>query len=281
MNIANHKTSVLITAICFLFFFVACNRKIKTDDNAILFDTIQVNKIHYLNNDSSKFRCNLQISFVYPQSDNVLEKQNNLQTIFIENVLSESFGELSPQEAIDSYTNQYLKNFGEFNIEDFSENYSLTDETGFSYFLDLKDRIVYNKNNFISFIVESQNYEGGAHGAHSMYGYVINLNTGELLNEETFSGTNYKNNLLSVMLQKVAEANGVEDAKQLENIGYNIDEIKPNGNFTIDDKGITYYFNEYEIASYYVGITKVFISYEELKVFIAEDSPISSLARGL
>jgi hypothetical protein len=246
----------------------------------VTFDTIRVDKIHHLNNDTSQLSCNLQISFIYPKSCNDTGELKSLQTLFIENVLSESFGNLSPQEAIHNYDMQYILNFDELNAEGFNnDDYSLEDENGFIYYLNLKNEVVFNKNNFVSFTVESENYEGGAHGSHNICGYVIDLSTGKLLDEDTFAGNNYKKNLSSVMIQKVAEANGVETAEQLENIGYiNIDELAPNGNFTLDDKGITYYFNEYEIASYSVGITKVFIAYDELKVYITEDNPISSLA---
>ena len=68
----------------------------------------------------------------------------------------------------------------------------------------------------------------------------------------------------------------VENAKELENIGYfSIEEIFPNGNFLIDEKGITYTFNEYEIAAYVVGPTHVCIPFEEISYLLKGDSPIS------
>jgi len=154
----------------------------------------------------------------------------------------------------------------------------LEDENNFIYELNLEDEILYNRNNFISFIVRNTNYEGGMHGSYSVYGYVIDLNTGKFLTEEDFAGNNYKKNLSSVMVQKIAAAKGLDRVSELEDIGYNaIEDIIPNENFTIDDKGITYYFNECEIAAYFVGVTEVFISYEELKAYISIDSPISFL----
>ena len=59
---------------------------------------------------------------------------------------------------------------------------------------------------------------------------------------------------------------------------FSIDEIFPNGNFLIDDNGITYTFNEYEIAAYVVGATNVHLPYEEIQYLLKKESPIAHLA---
>jgi hypothetical protein len=181
---------------------------------------------------------------------------------------------------VDSFSTQYIHDFQSIKFSDFfDDDYLLEDENSFLYELNLENEILYNQNNLISFVVKNVNYEGGAHGSNSIYGYVIDLKTGKFLTEEDFAGENYKKKLSTVIAQKIAASKGLSDVSQLESIGYNaIEDIAPNENFTIDDKGITYYFNEYEIAAYFVGSTKVFIPYEELKAYITDDNPISSLA---
>jgi hypothetical protein len=285
------KSNISFSVICALYlcFCPACNRTIKTTVNEIGFDTVTVDQI-YPSSSLPNLNCNLQISFVYPKSYNNAEALKNLQETFIEKAFSTRYANLSPQAAVDSFSNQYAQNFENFckeylsdenasDEDDSDEIAQLVDETTISYFLTLKNNIVYNQGNLLSFVVENEDYEGGAHGSHSIYGYVVNLDTGELLTEESFAGKNYKKNLSSIIVQKIAAANNLEDVTELENLGYNaLDKIAPNGNFTIDNKGITYYFNEYEIAAYLVGITKVFIPYNELKVFITEENPIAALA---
>lgn len=199
--------------------------------------------------------------------------------MFIERMFSMKYAGLSPQQAVDSFKTQYVKDFQGEKFTD--EDYDLEDETGFQYYLNLENKITYNRNNLVSFLVKSESFEGGAHGAHGIFGYVINLNTGEYITEDSFAGINYKKNISNIIIKKIAEEKKVNDPKQLENMGYNnLADIVPNGNFTIDEKGITYYFNEYEIAAYFIGITEVFIPYEELKTFIADDdNPISALAK--
>ncbi|GHV08859.1 hypothetical protein FACS1894160_3850 [Bacteroidia bacterium] len=98
------------------------------------------------------------------------------------------------------------------------------------------------------------------------------------MTENDFAGDDFEQNMSAVIVQKILEANELNNPDQLENLGFYGSEILPNGNFTLNDKGITYYFNEYEIAAYFVGVTEVFIPYEELNIYIISDSPIASLA---
>ncbi|MDR1610848.1 MAG: DUF3298 and DUF4163 domain-containing protein [Candidatus Symbiothrix sp.] len=271
----------IVLNIMLLFFCASCNwNKTKTADDTISFDTIRIDEVHPSENINSNVNisCHLNISFIYPDSYSDVDKLHKLQSAFIERMFSMKYAGLSPRQAVDSFRTQYIKDFQGEKFSD--EDYDLEDESGFQYHLDLKNEITYNGNNLISFLVENEIFEGGAHGAHSICGYVIDLNTGEYITEDSFAGTDYKKNLSEIIVKKIAEANKVSDPKQLEDMGYNnIDDIVPNGNFTIDAEGITYYFNEYEIASYFIGITKVFIPYEELNIFITDDNPIAALAK--
>ena len=258
----------------------SCHNKKKTAEDTVSFDTIRVKETQPWENSDSKtnINCRLNIAFIYPSSYKDVALLHKLQSEFIERTFSMKYAGLSPQQAVDSFKAQYIT---DFQGEKFSEeDYDLEDESGYQYHLDLKDIITYTGNNLISFLVETVNFEGGAHGSHSAFGYVIDLNTGDYVTEDSFFGTEYKKNLSEIIINKIAEANKVSDPKQLEDLGYNsIDNIAPNGNFTIDKKGITYYFNEYEIAAYFTGITKVFIPYDELKIFITDDSPLASLVK--
>ena len=272
---------ILTVSVFFSFISVSCGEKTKSKDNGVVFDSIQVNKEESVDYKDSKLNCNLHILFTYPVACKKTSSLNDLQKLFIEKVFPAQYANLSPKDAINNFATQYINDFQAIKWDDFfNEDYILEDENSYIYELSLENKVLYDKDNFISFVVRSTNYEGGAHGSNSVYGYVIDLKTGKLLTEEDFEGSGYKKNLSSIIAKKIATAKGLDDVSQLEENGYNsIEDIVPNENFTIDDKGITYYFNEYEIAAYFVGITEVFIPYEELKAYITDDNPLSSLAK--
>jgi len=278
----NIYISISIVAVLFLLLFFSCNNKAKSKDNEVVFDTINISKTDSIHYKKSKLKCNLQLTFTYPVSCKKSSQLNDLQKLFIEKFFKTfpfKYSNLPPQEAMNSFSNQYINDFKSIKVDDyFNSDYILEDENNFLYELNLENTILYNRNNFISFIVKKTIYEGGAHGSNSIEGYVFDLNTGKLLTEEDFAGIKYRKNIAAVIIQKIAASKGLNDVSQLASLGYAaIEEIAPNDNFTIDDNGITYYFNEYEIAAYFVGITEVFISYDELKAYITNDNPISSL----
>ena len=41
--------------------------------------------------------------------------------------------------------------------------------------------------------------------------------------------------------------------------------IRPNGNFTVSDSGVTYIYNQYEIGPYVMGTIKVTVPWNELE----------------
>jgi hypothetical protein len=196
-----------------------------------------------------------------------------------------SFKELSPQQATEEYVNQYITAFKEAgNQKDTSyldEEEQYVDETGYLFYTRLKNNILYNGNGFISFTVESLVYEGGAHASKSVIGYVVNTSTGQLLTEDQFAGNNYNKHIAEILAQKLATSNGLKNPEELEYLGYsNLEDIVPNGNFTLDKQGITYYFNEGEIAGASTGLIRVFIPYNELKVYLADENfPVSAFIK--
>jgi hypothetical protein len=265
---------------------MSCNLS-RNKDNALRFDSLQLTKTYYLRNDTTNPGCNLRISFVYPDSANK-QTLTSLQKIFVEKVFGDSFKDLTPRQAIDNYSEQYVQTFKQVEIysddlpdlgDPVEESELHRDNTGFFYYSIIKDTVVYNQNNFISFTVETTVYEGGAHSSQAIYGYVVNLKTGQLLCEEDFSGINYAQNVARTLAAKIAKANDLENPADLENLGYySTDDIVPNNNFTIDNNGITYYFNENEIAGTMVGLIQVFIPYEEINIYMRKNSPITSLS---
>ncbi|KAA6302168.1 MAG: hypothetical protein EZS26_001769 [Candidatus Ordinivivax streblomastigis] len=264
----------------YLLLATACQPKIKTVDNGIVFDSISVNKTNYLGNDTTQLSCNLQISFVFPVE---AKKQDvkTLQSRFIEKVLGRSLKDLTVEQAILNYTEQYYADFkllehDPIPVDEGQNSYQTAFD--FASYKQLSNKLVYNGNDFVSFIVETTDYAGGAHPSSSVMAYVLNLKTGDWVQESQFAGDNYDSNISSILADKIAKANCVKMPEDLEELGYNsISEICPNNNFTLDNNGITYCFNEYDIAAYCVGITKVFIPYNELRVYIMPDSPIASL----
>ena len=166
---------------------------------------------------------------------------------------------------------------------EYKEEVAKADETPvgawFSYYEMSTNDIAYNQNDILSYSIYVENYTGGAHGSHATANHVINMKTGAPVTESDIFIEDFQDDLAQILVDRIAKQNSVENAKDLENIGFfSIDEIFPNNNFLIDENGITYTFNEYEIAAYVVGATSVHLPYEEIQYLLKKESPIAHLA---
>lgn len=254
----------------------------KTTDNDVTFDSISVDKTYHLLENPENPNCNLQINFTYPAKYDNKDILKKIQQQFVYSYFGDGYENLSPEEATAKYTEDYLNNYKDLEDE-YKAEVAKADETPvgawFSYFEMSSDDIAYNKNDILSYTVNFENYTGGAHGAHSFTNHVIDMKTGNLIKEDDIFIEGFQEDLAQILIDRIAKQNTVEKPKELENIGFfSIDEIFPNGNFLIDDNGITYTFNEYEIAAYVVGATNVHLPYEEIQYLLKKESPIAHLA---
>ena len=254
----------------------------KTTDNDVTFDSISVDKTYHLLENPENPNCNLQINFTYPAKYDNKDILKKIQQKFVYSYFGDGYENLSPEEATAKYTEDYLNNYKDLEDE-YKAEVAKADETPvgawFSYFEMSSDDIAYNKNDILSYTVNFENYTGGAHGAHSFTNHVIDMKTGNPIKEDDIFIEGFQEDLAQILIDRIAKQNTVENPKELENIGFfSIDEIFPNGNFLIDDNGITYTFNEYEIAAYVVGATNVHLPYEEIQYLLKKESPIAHLA---
>ena len=261
----------------------ACQESPKAiPENKIAFDSIQVEKIYHLLDNPDNPNCDLEINFVYPKDfadKAVLEKA---QKQFVYNYFGESYENLSPEEAVSHYTDDYIAAYKDLEEDFEEESRRATKESPvgswFSYYEMSSNQITFNKAGLVCYTICFENYTGGAHGAHSYNNHVLDLATGEAVTEEAIFHEGYQEELAKLLVDQIASDNNLTDAKELENIGFfSIEEIFPNGNFLVDETGITYSFNEYEIAAYVVGLINVHLPYESIRPLLRDDSPIAPL----
>lgn len=259
-----------------------CNTGKKNgSENDITFDSIRVEKTYHLLDNPDNPNCNLEIKFVFPKKFANKEILSSIQKQFVSTYFGDSYEQLSPEEAVAKYTDDYIAAYKDLE-SDYKAELAKADETPvgswFSYYEMSANDIAFNRDDILSYTISFENYTGGAHGSHSYNNHVLNLKTGKPITEEDIFVENYQDNLAQILVDQIAKQNNVSDPKELENIGFfSVDEIFPNGNFLVDETGITYSFNEYEIAAYVVGVTNVHLPYKEIRYLLRDDSPIAHL----
>lgn len=120
---------------------------------------------------------------------------------------------------------------------------------------------------YINYIIESFQYLGGAHGVNTMTPVVFDLNTGEEVPYSAFTGNVSPSQLVALLDKHKYDAleNMIkEDDIDRENIFY-VEKIEPSRHFTVDDDGITFYYQPYDVAAYVFGVIQIPIPWEELR----------------
>lgn len=295
----NRIKIVLIALACMIT--VGCNNRrgksMFTKDNQIKFDTLIVEKKHYLHNDSTNPSCNLNVQFIYPIESSKADLQK-LQLLFVRATLGRMYEKKTPKDALEEYVTNFIKNYEADarvfhedlvelenhptlvpqNLDEEHEN-ELQSNEFYTYYESLSNKVHFNQSNFLSFQVNQSNNKGGAATYSSFNNFVINLKNVSLLTENDIFAPGYDIALQQLFANNLMQQNEVKNVYDLEDLGYfGIQEIMPNRNFLIDDKGITYTFNKGEYSAYPLNAPVVFIPFNDLKMVLKENSVISKLA---
>lgn len=112
-----------------------------------------------------------------------------------------------------------------------------------------------------SYIVEYYTYAGGAHGLNTYTPLVFDTESGAVVPEEEFFAEGYKEPLSGLIRDKVCEEN--------ENIQlFDLFAVGANGAYEVGEKGVSWYFQPYEIAPYAYGVLSTTLSWDEVEPYI-------------
>ena len=173
---------------------------------------------------------------------------------------------LSMQEMTDSFANQYVRNY----VKDFGPLYreDRTDSTRcawyeYRYTLTTETRQELPKR--LTYIINLDYYEGGAHGISQQLVMNFNTENGERLTLGDMLTEGYEQRLQPLLLKALMEKVKAGSEEQLREMGYltAMDIFVPE-NFILQDDGITFIYNPYEIAPYAMGRTELTLDYGEL-----------------
>lgn len=247
-----------------------------TAENDIQFDTIHATRNYHINNDSTLPSCNLKLTFVYPVSSGNESILDSLQRMFVSCFFDEQYTGMMPDEAVKNYEDNYVESYKE-DYRIYSMNDGNYNNEGYSSYYEIDNsEIKFNKGGILSFQVTKINYKGGAGTYDFLKNYSIDIKSLKLISEEDLFTEGYEKALGKVFRDYLLKIKKVKSLTDLENLGYfGLDEMIPNGNFILDDKGITYIFNKGEYSNYKTDAINIFISYNELVPLLKEDSPIS------
>ena len=273
------------------------NKSTFTKDNRMKFDTLIVDSKHHLRNDAANPSCELNVQLIFPK-ESAKTDLKRLQQLFVRGALGRMYDDLSPQDALDQYVENFIKSY-EADARVFHEEMTelenhpslipqtldeeheneLQSNIFYTYHESLSNKIHFNQSNIISFQVSQSNTKGGAATYSSFNNFVVNLRTGALLTESDIFAPGYDVALQQLFANSLMLQNEVKSISDLEDLGYfGIQEIMPNRNFLINDEGITYTFNKGEYSAYPLSAPEVFIPFNDLRMLLKPNTIVSKIA---
>ncbi|MDD3788568.1 MAG: DUF3298 domain-containing protein [Petrimonas sp.] len=266
----NRITGIVLIAFAMSMFF-SCKNTNKSSGTAIAFDSITVaEKIPLLpENDTTLPYSQVDIKFTYPAKFGTKEDLKRLQQIFIGTFFNDQkYDSLAPQAATDTYLANYKKEYTLLSNDYYSDKQRLPAgemPVWYWYQLSNTNKILFHNDSLLSYAVEYSDYTGGAHGSYRITYYNIDLKDIVTVSEEDIFKPNYKKPLTNIIVRSLMKQYNVNSPDSLIQQGFfNIEDIAPNNNFWMNEKGLHYAFNQYEIAPYSMGVIDVTVPYADL-----------------
>lgn len=212
--------------------------------------------------------CHLQLKFQIPSSASSKKSINAVNSLIGQ--LSQEGNYLNESNDLDEMVRQYTKAYIVNYLEEGNDaiaNYGDDMEAAanwMSYEENCEGSVLYNDYGIFSYSVKLYTYTGGAHGNSSNCVGSINLNNNRTVTLESLFDQDNKETIKGEILEILAQEH------QLLN-----DEIEATENFYISDKGITFVYDEFEIASYSDGEISVTLGWDKIKPLLLSKSSIT------
>ena len=109
-------------------------------------------------------------------------------------------------------------------------------------------------------------FRGGAHGLQTVTQTVFNAKTGLTVKEADLFAPGYEEPVTALMQAEVRDAIEKGDPELLELV--RMENVYPNGNFSVGPEGVEWVFQPYEVGPYVLGNVTVPLSWDLLKPYL-------------
>ncbi len=251
--------------------------------NNFLTETQNITDMQYLTDDTTRGALRIDITVEFPVEYNNTRILEKIKSQIIRNLVGENYLKIQN----DSILPLFVKELKE---EYISNNAIVADKLEKTGFLVLNNSFVMegfallNDEHIFSYGISRDVDFGGTHPTRTRFFYNYNLRTGEQLTEKDLFRENAMDSLAILLRNEVKrlsmENEDMPTIESFEDSNYNLEAIRPNGNFYINDEAICYVFNPYEIAPLsYAFETEIRLPYPLIQKLLRTDSPILYLVQ--
>lgn len=216
----------------------------------------------------------IELSLLYPlesAGSNIVAMLDQTMSAFI---LNDSIEIGDPELLIENMIFDYFESY-----RTVTEGIPQIEKTGsFDWLKKISMEVVYNENSLLTLRFDKYGYTGGAHGVNITRYRVFDLRKQSPLDISAVFVRDFEEKLNKILEKKLRKLNGIVADEALRTSGFLVDSIVYNDNFYVNNDGIGFYYNVYEIASYATGPTELFCTFYELNEILRPDHPFFWIA---
>ena len=219
-----------------------------------------------------KIMANVEIS--YPSQYLDKEKTESLQKIFAEKVLDVATDSLTLASAFPVYVKNMMGRYeGEAVADvDIENDYEPVRECS----IEAKVKSVYNQNGIACFEVSEISTYDYEHYTYRGYFYTVDLSTMKMVNVTDIFAEEEMTHISDLLKMQLKIDAGAKTEDELVELGfYNIDNVRANNNFRIDNNGITWQYLPGELSV--VEQIEITLDYDLLNDYMLENTIVSQL----
>ena len=198
----------------------------------------------------------------------VMDSINN----FIKNYLLSQFGDRTGQGSLEKQLDQFITEFKKFRV-----NFPKV----LGWFDEKKVSVINDTLGILSLKYFYYFYTGGAHPNSTVKYFNFDINTGCILTLKDLFIPGFETELNKIAEKEFRKEKKLSPDEDLEKAGFQFEDnqFKVNDNFAVTTEGLKFHFNDYEIASYSRGPTRLEISYEALRRIIDINGPLKNFVK--
>lgn len=221
------------------------------------------------NNAKSDPKATIQIKMLYPNLSAGDPLKDSIDYAITGFLLNEQKSIKSPQLFLENITFDFFDSYhiATDGIVDISNSASFNWEKNVSI------QVLFNENNILSLRMRKYASTGGAHGINMVENVVFETLRKDKLSLSEIFMPGYEAVLNTLLDKKLRKMNGLQDEENLRDAGFFIDNVEASNNFYINNEGVGFFYNIYEIAPYSSGVTELFIPFSECSNILGGDHP--------
>lgn len=223
---------------------------------------------YHLANIDTMPHINISVNITYPLATGVSNDDNLLIKDFISDCIGKEYANKpSVEDAAKSFIDDIIKEY-KHNVCGSTPESKVINDGWMNHDYETYNTILYNANGILSYSNYTYTYSGGAHGLGTKVCFVYDVYENKTIDIYSIFKEEHIDDVLTLIK---------EDLIKNEVGVFDMNNVNVTENFFVDEKGIHWIYNPYEIASYAEGIIEVVLPYSKIQSYFIENTPIKSI----